>query len=144
MSDQVSKAEELVTLTTRLAEIVEDDVRTLKAKRPAMLASKDTERATASLLYAKAAAEFKSPAAVSALPAATKSRLKAATTRLHAATREHTRLLTAFRHVTEGLVKAVADVVARRAMPSAYAKSGNMAQPSQAHRPTALTLNQAV
>lgn len=144
MSDQVSKAEELITLTLRLAAVVEDDVKTLKAKRPAMLAGKETERTTASLLYAKAAAEFKTPAAVNALPAPVRTRLRAATARLQAATREQTTLLTAFRHVTEGLVKAVADVVARKSMPSAYAKSGNMAQPSQAFRPTALTLNQAV
>jgi hypothetical protein len=144
MNDQVSRAEELISLTLRLAAIVEDDVRTLKAKRPAMLAASENERTTASLLYAKAATEFKSPASVTSLPAPVRTKLKAATARLRTATREQTTLLTAFRHVTEGLVKAVADVVARKSMPSAYAKSGNLAQPSAAFRPTALTLNQAV
>jgi hypothetical protein len=144
MSDQVSKAEQLIRLTEQLAAIVEDDVKTLKARRPAMLSGKESERTTASLLYAKAAAEFKSPETVKALPAATRTRLKAATARLQAATREQSSLLTSFRHVTEGLVKAVADVVARKSAPSAYGKSGSMAQSGAAYRATALTLNQAV
>lgn len=144
MSNDVTKAEELIVLTDRLAAIVEDDVRTLKSRRPAMLAGKEADRATTTLHYAKAAAGFKAPATVAALPAVTQSKLKTATTRLQAATLEQTRLLTAFRHVTEGLVKAVADVVARKSMPGAYAKSGSIAPPGSSNRATALTLNQAV
>ena len=144
MSNLVANAEQLIRLTEQLAAIVEDDVKTLKSRRPSMLASKENERTTASLLYAKAAAEFKAPETVKSLPAATRARLKAVTARLQAATREQSTLLTSFRHVTEGLVKAVADVVARKSAPSAYAKSGTIAQPGAAYRATALTLNQAV
>ncbi|MEQ1752911.1 MAG: hypothetical protein ABL973_02120 [Micropepsaceae bacterium] len=144
MSTGHSKAEELIALTTRLAALIEDDVTTLKGKRPAMLAKNEADRATAMPLYGKATADFRSPTAISVLPPATQTRLKTATARLHAAIKEQTRLLIRFRHVTEGLVKAVADVVAARETPTAYAKSGAFARSNASQRATAMTLNQAV
>jgi hypothetical protein len=77
------------------------------------------------------------------LPPDTKLRLKAATERLHKALKEENRLLARFRHISEGLVKAVADNIAARGAPPAYAKSGAFVKPS-ASRASALTLNQAV
>ena len=38
MSANLAKAEELIALTTRLTALIEDDITTLKGKRPAMLA----------------------------------------------------------------------------------------------------------
>lgn len=144
MSANLAKAEELIALTTRLTALIEDDITTLKGKRPAMLARNEADRATAMLLYGKAAGEFRTAAAVTALPAATQARLKTATGKLHAAIKEQSRLLIRFRHVTEGLVKAVADVVAARETPTAYAKSGAFARSNSSQRATAMTLNQAV
>ena len=91
MSNQLSKVEELIALSTRLAALVEDDVQTLKGKRPSMLLKNEADRATATLLYAKAAAEFRAPSSIASLPPSAKARLKAATSRLHVATREQTR-----------------------------------------------------
>jgi hypothetical protein len=144
MSDHLSKAEEMIALTARLSALIEDDVSMLVARRPSALANNDADRTTALLLYGKAAAEMKSTGALTQLPANTKQRLQAVTARLHKALKEQGRLLLSFRHVTEGLVKAVADVVAARETPSVYAKSGIMARSSLANRSAAMTLNQAV
>jgi hypothetical protein len=143
MSLALAKAEELIALTTKLATLIEQDVATLKAKRPAAL-PQDDSRAGLLLLYGKATAEFKSATAVASLPASLKQRLKAATERLHKALKEETRLLARFRHVTEGIVKAIADRVTQRQAAPTYAKSGHVVKPPAAPRATALTLNKSV
>ena len=143
MSLTLAKADELVALTTKLAALIEGDIATLKAKRPALLAEGEADRATLLLQYGKAAAEFKTPATLAALPLATKQRLKAAAERLHKAIKEQNRLLARFRHVSEGLIKAIAETVAAREAPSLYAKSGAYAKP-QGARPTAFAFNQSV
>lgn len=144
MSATLTKAEALIALTTRLAALIEDDVTTLIAKRPAALANNEADRTTALLMYAKAAKELKSTGALSHMPANTKQRLQQVTGRLHKALQEQNRLLVRFRHVTEGLIKAVADVVAARDTPAVYAKSGSMIKSNMTNRGTAMTLNQAV
>lgn len=143
MSLSLAKANDLIALTTSLAALTEQDIVTLKGKRPSALDLHDNERATLLLLFGKAAAEFKSGTALAPLPADVKLRLKTANERLHKALKEQNRILIRFRHITEGLVKAVVDNVAARAAPPAYAKSGAFAKPAAA-RATAMTFNQAI
>jgi hypothetical protein len=143
MSLNQAKVEELIAQTTKLAALTEQDVATLKAGRPAALAEQENDRATQYILFGRAAAEFKSKAAVAQLSPDAKLRLKSATERLHKALKEENRLLTRFRHISEGLVKAVAESVAARSSPPAYAKSGAFVKPS-ASRISAMTLNQAI
>ena len=84
------------------------------------LAMNENERASLTLLYTKAMADFRSKPAIAGLPLLLQKRLKQATERLHKALGEQARLLARFRHVTEGLVKAIAETVAariRRALP---------------------------
>jgi len=139
----MSKADELAALTARLAALIEQDVITLRGKRPAALAQNEADRAQLMLLYGKAAGEFKNPAALLALPPPTKLLLKAANERLHKALKEHNRLLTRFRHVTEGLVKVIAESVVARDTPAVYAKTGAFKAPSPT-RLSSLTLNQSI
>ena len=141
MSLALAKSEELIVLTTKVAVLVEKEIAILNDKRPAALAPGENDRATLLLLYSKASAEFKNAAVLAALPAPANLRLKTATERLHKALKEQKRLLARFRHVTEGLVRAIAEGVAAHERPSIYAKSGAMAG---APRASALTLNQAV
>jgi hypothetical protein len=44
MSDHMAKAEELIALSARLTAIIDDDIATLKNKRPAQLARSDADR----------------------------------------------------------------------------------------------------
>ena len=144
MSLLLAKAEELIGLTDKLAALTEQDVATLKAKRPAALTTADDGRTTLLLQYGRVSADFKNGTALTNLPALTQQRLKSATERLHKALKEQNRLLTRFRHVTEGVVKAIADAVTARQTPTTYAKSGAFVKAPAASRATALTLNQAV
>jgi tRNA C32,U32 (ribose-2'-O)-methylase TrmJ len=143
MSLNLAKAEELISYTLKLAAMTEQDIATLKAGRPSALAMQNNDRTIQYLLFGKAAAEFKPSGALATLPAETKQRLKAATERLHIALKEENRLLARFRHISEGLIRAIADSVAKRGAPPAYAKSGSFVKPA-ASRASAMTLNQAV
>ena len=115
MTDLVAKAEELIRLTGQLASIMEADVALLRGRRPAELASNENDRTMTMLLYTKAATELKGSNVLKQLPGPVRTRLRAASERLQAAVKEQNRLLTRFRHVTEGMIKAVADVEIGRA-----------------------------
>lgn len=143
MSLTLAKVEELIALTTKIAALIERDIETLKNNRPAELTQNENDRASLLAQYGKAAAEFKTPASLQSLPLTAKQRMKAATERLHKAMKEQNRLLTRFRHVTEGLIKAIAEGVAARETPAVYGKSGAYAKP-QGARPSAFTLNQSI
>ena len=139
----VARTEELIALTEELAVRIERDVTILKGARPAALAVDDKDRVALTQRYAKAMAAFKA-APPASLPPAVKARLKTATERLHASLKQQSRLIARFRHVTEGVVKAIAAAVAARTSPGVYAKSGSVVKPPAAPRATALTLNQAI
>lgn len=139
-----AKADELIALTAKLAAAVEQDVAVLKGGRPAALTANAEERAALAATYAKAMVEFKGKPAIAALPVPLRQKLKAATERLHKATREQNRLLARFRHVTEGMIKAVADAVAARDASGVYGKAGYVVKPPAAPRASAMTFSQAV
>jgi len=139
----VAKTEELIALTEQLALRIEQDVTILNGARPAALTVDDKDRVALTQLYAKAMTAFKA-APPADLPPSVKARLKTATERLHAGLKQQSRLIARFRHVTEGVVKAIADAVVARTSPGVYAKSGAVVKPPAAPRATALTLNQAI
>ena len=139
-----ARAEDLIAVTDRLAAFVEHDTMLLTGKRPADLATNENERAALTHLYTKAMAEFRNKQTIAALPAPLQKRLKQATERLHKALGDQARLLTRFRHVTEGLVKAIAETVAARNTTGVYGKAGQLVKPPASPRAAALTLNQAV
>jgi hypothetical protein len=144
MTNHVERAEQLISMATRLATMIEEDIATLRARRPAQLAGRQAERETLMLQYTKAVGDFRKTHVKGSLPPAVKARLDNATAKLMSATREHTRLLTRFRHVTEGMLRAVANVVIAKETPGIYGKSGAFANRAGNHAAAALTLNQAV
>jgi hypothetical protein len=134
------QAEELIQLTERLTALVNRELAILKGARPAALNTNDDERATTLAHYAKRCAAFKREVAPT-LGSEAKRRLTAATEKLRAALKEESRLLVRFRHVSEGLIKAIADEVASRQAPPTYAKAGAFAKPA-AGSASAMTYNQ--
>ncbi|MBI1210590.1 MAG: hypothetical protein GC190_03945 [Alphaproteobacteria bacterium] len=131
---------ELIELTERLIKIVERELAILKGARPSALTADDDERATTLALYSKRCASFKREV-LPTLDADAKKRLTTATDKLRAALKEESRLLARFRHVSEGLIKAIADEVATRQAPPTYAKAGSFAKPA-AGSASAMTYNQ--
>jgi hypothetical protein len=144
MSTHVERAEGLLSLATRLCTMIEEDCAILRARRPAQLAGRQAEREALMLHYAKAVSDFRKAHVKGSLPQSLKQKLDKTTEKLMAATREHSRLLARFRHVTEGMLKAVANVVIAQETPIAYAKSGAFTSTAGNQRASALTLNQAV
>lgn len=144
MTTHADRAEQLLALATRLTKILEEDATILRSRRPAQLASRQLDRDTLMLQYTKAVGEFRKAHVKGSLPPALKQKLTQATERLMAAIKEHSRLLIRFRHVTEGMLKAVATVVIAQETPSVYAKTGAMAAGASSYRASALTLNQAI
>jgi hypothetical protein len=138
-----AQVEELLQLTEHLTALVTREVAILKDRRPASLKVNDDERAQSLALYAKRCAAFKRDIATTPLGTEAKKKLTAATEKLRAALKEESRLLAGFRHVTEGLVKAIADEVAARRTPIAYAKAGAFAKPA-ATAASAMTYNQTI
>jgi hypothetical protein len=131
---------ELIQLTERLTAIVERELAILKGARPSALNANDDERATTLALYAKRCAVFKREMSAP-LSADAKKRLTAATEKLRTALKEESRVLARFRHVSEGIIKAVADAVAARQAPTTYAKAGAFTKPA-AGAASAMTFNQ--
>jgi hypothetical protein len=135
-------AAELIQLTERLTAIVERELAILKGARPSALNSNDDERAATLALYAKRCAAFKREVAPT-LSSDARKRLTAVTEKLRAALKEESRLLARFRHVSEGLIKAIADEVAARQTPTTYAKAGTFAKPATGSA-SAMTYNRTI
>lgn len=90
-------------------------------------------------LYGREAANF-TPAAVEALPKEARAQLTAATMRFKEILAVHNRILTRVRNSTEGMIKAIADDVAkRRAAQRPYSPT-----PSAPRSPGALIYNSVV
>jgi hypothetical protein len=144
MTSHAERAEELLALATKLTAVLEEDAAILRSRRPALLAGRQEDRDVLMLQYAKAVGEFRKVHVKGSLPPALRQKLAGATEKLMGATREHSRLLLRFRHVTEGMLKAVATVVIAQDTPSVYAKTGAIARANASQRASAFTLNQAV
>ncbi len=138
-----SQIEELVQLTERLTALVARELAILKGGRPAALNANDDERALSLALYTKRCLALQRD--VASIPPGNepKRRLMAATEKLRAALQEESRMLARFRHVTEGLVKAIADEVIARQAPANYAKAGSFAKPAT-NAASAMTFNQTI
>jgi hypothetical protein len=135
--------EDLIQLSERLTALVTRELAILKGSRPAALNVNDDERALSLALYTKRCAAFKRDAGSNAIGGEAKNRLTAATEKLRLALKEESQLLARFRHVTEGLVKAIADEVTSRQAPTTYAKAGSLAKPATAAA-SAMTFNQTI
>ncbi len=133
--------DDLLQMTDRLTAIVEREVTILKGARPAALNTNDDERTTLLAQYSKQVATTKRDMAT--LSPDAKKRLTAATEKLRSALKEESRLIARFRYVNEGLIKAIADEVAARHTPTAYARAGAFAKPSAAVT-SAMTYNQRI
>ena len=137
------QVQDLIELTERLTALVNRELAILKGARPAALNVNDDERATALALYAKRCATSKREVPPAALAAEARKQLTAATEKLRAALKEESRWLARFRHVSEGLIKAIADEVAARQTPATYAKAGAFAKAAPGAA-SAMTYNRTI
>jgi len=107
------KIELLITMAERLIGALEADIFALKAGRPQELCTIDPEIQRLSALYGREAAGL-DPAHAKTVPAELRRKFLDTTARFREVLALHTRLLTAVRNASEGIVKAVAEEVERR------------------------------
>jgi hypothetical protein len=113
MSADPRKAERLMSMTQRLTEALEADIAALERGRPREMRSPQADVQQLTALYSREAAGF-GPSAVQALPADLRARLTEATARFRDVLVNHGRVLTRVRSCTEGMIRAIADDVAKK------------------------------
>jgi hypothetical protein len=113
VNTDANKIQRLMALTERLTDALKADIAALEKGRPREMRSPGTEVQQLTALYSREAASF-TPAAVKLLPKDARDTLTAATARFRDVLALHTRIVTRVKNATEGMVRAIADDVARR------------------------------
>lgn len=113
--DPRDRAEQLAIVTERLAVLIADETRRLRAREAPLTGAEAEERTRLANAYRLELARIKQdPSLIQAAPSHLHARLKAATLELQAALEEHDTELGALKLVTEGLVQAMAEEVTRQ------------------------------
>ncbi|RMF08076.1 MAG: hypothetical protein D6763_10840 [Alphaproteobacteria bacterium] len=135
----------LISLTRRLAEIIATENRHLEARRPDEAKKLHDEKGRLSAAYAREMEIVRKNGGITAFGSAEQLReLKRQTANFQRLLDDHRRLVERSRAITEGILKAIGDEVARRNRPATgYGK--NAVPPRQRFTPpTSLTLNQII
>lgn len=140
--DATDRAEQLIVLTKRLAELIERETVLFRARRPLEAAPFRDEKAKLANIYRQETSRIaREPALVADAPANVRRALATETETLNAALADHEIAIVALRDLTEGLVKSIADYVAEvRTGETGYGPTAKR-RPSSAS--TAITLNQS-
>jgi hypothetical protein len=113
MSVDPRKIERLVALTLRLTDALLADIAALERGRPREMRSHKADVQQLTALYSREAQAF-SVDVVKALPRSAREQLTEATARFREVLALHVRILTRVRSATEGMIRAIADDVAKR------------------------------
>ncbi len=135
----------LTSLTRRLAEVIAAENRHLEARRPDEAKKLHDEKARLAAAYAREMDTVRNSGGATALGSAEQLReLKRQTGNLQRLLDDHQRLIYRVRMVTEGILKAIGDEVARRNQPQNGYGSNAAPQLRKDAPPTSLTLNQII
>jgi hypothetical protein len=113
MTGDARKIERLMALTARLTEALQTDIAALERGRPREMRSPTLEVQQLTALYSREAASI-TPAAIKTLPKEAQDKLTEATRRFREVLALHGRKLMRVRTLTEGMIRAIADDVAKR------------------------------
>jgi hypothetical protein len=139
--DAADRAEQILALTDRLTALIEAETQAILAQEAPLAGEAGEEKARLANLYRQEMSRIAADRAlIRAAPAVLLDRLRGATVRFRAALAAHERALVGVKEVTEGLVKAIAEEVARvRGGARGYGASGGYAAAPDAS--AALALN---
>lgn len=119
-ADPSDHVDQLVALTERLTALLAEQARLFEARRPAEAAGVTAQSADLAALYRRETARVRAnPLILAGAPKARRQRLVEATRAFEATLKRHGSAVHACKSVTEGVVRAVADEVARRRAPPA-------------------------
>ena len=140
MSGDSERIERLVKMAERLIEAIEADIAALKAGQPQAMRTTEPEIQRLSAQYGREAQGLTADAAKSA-PAPLRSRFTETTRKFRELLQLHARLLTRVRNASEGMIKAIAAEVDRRAAPT---RTYNPRAASYGKPPQAMVYNNVV
>jgi len=113
MTGDPRKIERLMALTERLTEALQADIEALERGRPREMRTPKPDVQQLTAFYRREAESFNA-AAVGALPKDARDKLTDATVRFREVVALHARIVTRVKNATEGMIKAIADDVAKR------------------------------
>ena len=140
MSEHAERnVEQLIALTERITAQMAADAADFEARRPLAAAQRVAATAELANLYRHESTRVKAePALIAGASEASRKRLRQASEAFEAVLARHARALEAAKTVTEGVVRAIAEEVARTRSAGTGYGPGAQAQAAQA---TAITLN---
>ncbi|HYD88266.1 MAG TPA: flagellar basal-body protein FlbY [Vitreimonas sp.] len=129
--DGRDRAEQLLLLTERLTALIAEETRRIEARLPPLEGAEAEEKNRLANAYRLELARIKQePSLISSAPADMLNALRQRTVKLHEALARHETELGAIKLITEGLVHAMADEVARqRSAGGAYGARGAIEAP---------------
>jgi hypothetical protein len=111
--DAADRAEQLLTLTRRLTDLVERETALYTARRPLEAAPFRDEKAKLANAYRHETQRIaREPSLIADAPAPLRASLTAATTEFRGALERHAAAVSALQELTEGLVRAIAQHIA--------------------------------
>jgi hypothetical protein len=120
VANPTDHVEQLTHLTERLTAMLVEQTRLFEARRPHEAAAITAQSADLATLYRRESVRIRAnPGLLAGAPAAKRARLVEATRTFEAALTRHGRSLHGAMTITEGVVRAVAQEVARRRTPAA-------------------------
>ena len=140
MGPQTQRIELLTRMAERLIEAIEGDLAALKAGKPQEMRTLDPEIQRLSATYGREAAGMTAEIAKS-VPAPVRSHFFSVTKRFKELLDLHARMITRVRNASEGMIKAVADEVDRRAQPT---RTYNPKAASYGKAPQAMVFNSVI
>lgn len=140
MSEGAQNLERLFALTERLTQALKDDIAALERGRPRDMRSPTAEVQQMTALYSREAGHV-TPAVLNALPREARARLTEITARFRDVLSQHNRVLTRVRGCTEGMIRAIADDVAKKRYARQPYSAGTPAKP---RAPGAILYNSVV
>ncbi len=126
------RAEQMLALTARLTTLLEAETRLIEARQPPLSGAEGDEKARLANLYRQELTRIaEDRELIRAAPARLIDRLRTETARFRIALKAHERALVGVKEVSEGLVKAIAEEIAKvRAGPRTYGATGGYAAAS--------------
>ena len=140
MGPQTQRIELLTKMAERLIEAIEGDLAALKAGKPQQMRTLDPEIQRLSATYGREAAGLTAEM-TKAVPALVRGRFFDVTKRFKELLELHARMVARVRNASEGVIKAVADEVNRRAQPT---RTYNPRAASYGKPPKAMIFNSVV
>lgn len=141
-TDPADRADQLLTLTQRLTDLLERETALYQARRPTEVAPFRDEKARLANIYRQECQRIANePSLISGAPEDVRAKLATATDAFNVALEANIASVHALKTINEGLIKAVADHVAdMRVAQAGYGPKATLKKSPDSH--SALTLNQ--